>query len=64
MITQFKIFESINELEIGDYVICNVAVNTDITNSFNKKEQNYKEFMRNNIGQYIKNVPELDVTKL
>lgn len=58
MITEFKIFESINVLEIGDYVICNVSVNSEITNSFYKKEQNYKEFIRNNIGQYVKNEPE------
>lgn len=59
MITEFKIFESINELEIGDYVICNVSVEIDIKARYYESEQRYKAFLRNNIGQYIKNEPEV-----
>ena len=43
MITNFKIFEEINqgELEIGDYVICEESIN-----------DNLKDFISNNIGSF------------
>jgi len=58
MITKFKLFENKQEPQIGDYVICDIEVAIDIKDINYVMEQKYKNFLRNNIGKYVKNVPD------
>jgi len=56
MITQFKIFEKLNEVKIGDYVVMNPL--TGNNSSATKVLEILNNFLTNNIGQIVDVLPD------